>query len=56
MPWFVSDVTPADFLYTLAALQSPDFFTDLQVSDGLDKSAAESAAAKANLDPSYFLE
>lgn len=27
MPWFVSDVTPADFLFTLEALQSGDFFS-----------------------------
>lgn len=26
MPWFVSDVTPADFCFTLEALQSADFF------------------------------
>ncbi|CEH14179.1 Uncharacterized conserved protein [Ceraceosorus bombacis] len=56
LPWFVSDVTPADFHYTLAALQSSDFFTDVSVgqSDG-GKKAAESATAKAELDASYFL-
>ena len=38
MPWFVSDVTPADFLFTLEALQSGDFFTKdtaHQTSDGV---------------------
>lgn len=33
MPWFVSDVTPSDFLFTLEALQSADFFSKAQNSE-----------------------
>ena len=42
MPWFVSDVTPADFAHTLEALLSPTFFSPAAAATGSSRGRSES--------------
>lgn len=55
MPWFVSDVTPADFIFTIEALQSKSFF--LLNSGKAKKVQDEKNNHEASqLDNNYFLD
>ncbi|UZJ54649.1 hypothetical protein CBS101457_003969 [Exobasidium rhododendri] len=57
MPWFVSDVTPSDFLFTIEALQSGKFF-DTLCSDSAGEEGNEGGDVRSHsgLDKSYFVD
>ena len=45
-PWFVSDVTPADFSYTIRALQQPELWaTDVTTDEGQADASANEVTA-----------
>jgi hypothetical protein len=58
MPWFVSDVTPSDFHFTIEALQSGTFFRQSAALNEASKHHAPSSAnhKSGQLDESYFLD
>lgn len=58
MPWFVSDVTPSDFLFTLEALQDADFFAkamdDRSAGQPVRVSRSSSRQREMVADPRHF--
>lgn len=61
MPWFVSDVTPADFAFTISALQSPNFFEKVSAIDGAKQQGQPREASRSvsrqramQADPRHF--
>ena len=55
MPWFVSDVTPADFLFTIEALQSGTAFFSSEVGETSNGAMPKQGSGGSTLDKSYFL-
>lgn len=55
MPWFVSDVTPSDFHFTIEALQSGTFFEESAKEEHQTTSSGTSYESS-QLDRSYFVD